>query len=77
MLVFGDSIREQDERFNVRITAENSEDEISTASFSVTIQDDGDCKYSCLINHDSIVNLSPLYSNQGDRKIFFGWGLQP
>ena len=42
MLVFGDIIREQDERFNVRITAENSEDEISTASFSVTIQDDGE-----------------------------------
>lgn len=45
VLVFGDSIREQDERFSVRVTAENSEDEVSTASFSITIEDDGDCKY--------------------------------
>lgn len=42
VLIFGDSIRENDEVFTVEKTPQNDNDVISTMSFRVTILDDGD-----------------------------------
>jgi hypothetical protein len=43
--VVGDEIREADETFMVQITPQNINDVVTTVTFRVVIQDDGDSKH--------------------------------